>query len=89
MSGKSVLLQAVAMIDLPTLWGDPGWIEIHTLPLAQADLVSNQVLQAWLIYYLLPSKVIVDRGNEFLAKFREMIINDYIITVIPITPRKP
>ena len=35
----------------------------------------------------LPNKVIVDRGNEFLAKFREIIINDYNITVKPITFR--
>ena len=31
----------------------------------------------------------VDRGNEFLAKFREMIINDYGIMVRPITSRNP
>ena len=29
----------------------------------------------------------MDRGNEFIAKFREMIINDYGITVI--TSRNP
>ena len=31
----------------------------------------------------------MDRGNEFLAKFREMIINDYSITGKPITSRNP
>ena len=31
----------------------------------------------------------MDRGNEFLAEFREMIINDYSITVKPITSRNP
>ena len=35
------------------------------------------------------NKVIVNRGNEFLAKFREMIINDYGITVKPIIFRNP
>ena len=72
------------MIDLAT-----GWIEIRTVPSAQADLVANQVELAWLTYYALPNKVIVDRGNDFLAKFREMIINDYGITLSPITSRNP
>ena len=52
------------MIDPTT-----GWIEIHTIPSARADLVANQVELSWLTYYPLPNKVIVDRGNEFLAKF--------------------
>ena len=68
------------MIDPAT-----GWIEIHTVPSAQADLVANQVDLAWLTCYPLPNKVIVDRGNEFLVKFREMIINYYGITYKPIT----
>ena len=83
-SGKSVYLQAVTMIDPAT-----GWIEIRTVPSARADLVANQVELAWLTRYPLPNKVIVDRGNEFLAEFREMIINDYGITVKPITSRNP
>ena len=33
--------------------------------------------------------VIVDRGNEFLAEFREMIMNDHSITVELITSRNP
>ena len=33
--------------------------------------------------------VIVNRRNEFLAEFREMIINDYSIMVKPITLRNP
>ena len=31
----------------------------------------------------------MDRGNEFLAKFREMIINDYSIIDKPVTSRNP
>ena len=31
----------------------------------------------------------MDRGNEFLVKFREMIINDYKITLRPFTDRNP
>ena len=83
-SGKSIYLQAVTMIDPAT-----GWIEIRTVPSARADLVANQVELAWLTRYPLPNKVIVDRGNEFLAEFREMITNDYGITVKPITSRNP
>ena len=64
------------MIDPAT-----GWIEIHTVLSARADLVAYQVELDWLTHYSLPSKVIVDSGNEFLAEFREMIINDYGITV--------
>ena len=37
----------------------------------------------------LPNTIILDRGNEFLAKFREMITNDYGITVKPITSKQP
>ena len=78
-SGRSVYLQAVTKIDPKT-----GWIEIRTVPSARADLVANQVELSWLIRYLLPNKEIVDRENEFLAELREMIINDYGITIKPI-----
>ena len=35
-------------------------------------------------YPLSKEKIIVYRGHEFLAEFREMITNDYSITVKPI-----
>ena len=56
-----------------------GWIEICTILSACADLVSNQVELAWLNRYPLPSKVIVDHGNEYLAKFKNTIQANYII----------
>ena len=40
---KDVYLQAITMIDPAT-----GWIEIHSVPEARADLVANQVELAWL-----------------------------------------
>ena len=80
--GKSVYLQAITMIDPAT-----GWIEIHTVLSSQAELVANQIELARLTCYPLTNIVIVDKGNEFLAKFREMIINDYGIMVKPITSR--
>ena len=72
------------MIDPAT-----GWIEIRTVPSAGADLVSNIVELEWLTRYLLPSKVIVDCGNEFLAVCKTKIQADYSITVKPITSRNP
>ena len=33
--------------------------------------------------------VILDRGNEFLAEFKELMVKDYGITVKPITARNP
>ena len=59
------------------------------MPSARAHLVANQVELAWLTCYPLPDKVIVDRGNEFLAIFREMVTNDCGIKVIQITSRNP
>ena len=82
-SGRSIYLQAVTMIYPAT-----DWIEICTVPSARADLVANHIELAWLMCYPLPCKVILDRGNEFLAKFREKMINDYSIMVKPITSRK-
>ena len=37
----------------------------------------------------LPEKVILDRGNEFLAEFKELIEKDYGILIRPITTRNP
>ena len=56
---------------------------------ACADLVANQVELAWLTRYPLPTKVIVDRGKEFMADFKSMIEKDYGIKVRPITTRNP
>ena len=61
-NGKTIYLQAVTMIDPAT-----GWIKICTLPSVRAALVSDTAELARLTRYPLPSKVIVDRGNEFLA----------------------
>jgi transposase InsO family protein len=83
-SGKKVYLQAVTMIDPAT-----GWVEIRALPGARADYVSNQVELAWLTRYPLPNKIIVDRGNEFLAEFRTLIDEDYGIELKHITTRNP
>ena len=83
-NGNTVYLQAITMIDPAT-----GWVEIRAVPSARADLVANQVELAWLTRYPLPTKVVLDRGNEFLAEFKNMIEHDYGIKVRPITTRNP
>ena len=82
-SGKSINLQAVTKIYSAT-----GWIEIYTVPSAEADFVANQVELAWLTRFPPPSKIIMDRGNEILAVFREMIIINVIIEK-PVTSSDP
>ena len=60
-----------------------------TVLVAWTDLVANLVEPAWLTRYPLPNKIIVDRGNKLIAKFRNMINNDYGIRVKPIISRNP
>ena len=83
-NGKTIYLQAFPMKDPAT-----GWIETRTVPCTHADLVSNIVELAWLTRYPLPSRVIVDRGNELLAEFKTKIQVNYDIIVKPITSRNP
>ena len=71
---------------------DPAtdWIEIRTVvPSARADLVYDIVELTWLTRYPLPNQVIVARGNELLAEFKNMLQAEYGITVKPITSRNP
>ena len=82
--GNMVYVQAITMIDPAT-----GWVEIRAMPSARVDLVANQVELAWLTGYPLPEKVILDRGNAFLAEFKELIEKDYGIPIKPITTRNP
>ena len=81
---KTVYLQTVTMIDPAT-----DWIEIHTVPTAPVDLVSNIVELASVTRYPLRIKIIVDQGNEFLAESKTMIQADYGIIIKPITSRNP
>ena len=66
-----------------------GWIEIRTLPSARTDLVAHQVELAWLTHCPLPNKLKMDSGHESLANFRDMVRNDYSITVKPTTSWNP
>ena len=72
------------MIDPAT-----GWIEIHSVPEAWADLAANGVELAWLTRYPLPNKITVDRGKELLAEFITIMKNDYGIPCNSISVRYP
>ena len=81
---NSVYYQTVTVIDSAT-----GWIEIWMVLSASTDLVSNIEEIVWLARYPLPSKIIANRGNKFLAELNMMIQADYGITVKYITSRYP
>eukprot|EP00957_Ditylum_brightwellii_P142710 10873857-Ditylum_brightwellii.AAC.1 len=44
---------------------------------------------AWLTRYPYPTQVVLDRGEEFMAEFSEMILNSYRVKKKPITVRNP
>ena len=83
-SSKSVYLQAITMINPATVWK-----ALCAVLSFRADLVANQADLALLTKYPLPFQLIVNRGNEFLVKFKNMITNDYSIRVKVITSRNP
>ena len=71
------------MIDPAT-----GWFEMHELCKKQAITVANIVEQTWLSRYPWPTQIVFDQRIEFLAKFADMVANDYGIKRKPITTRK-
>ena len=89
--GDGISLNDGSVHNLTIRLIDPAtdWVEIKAVPSARADLVANQVELAWLTRYPLPEKVILDRGNEFLAEFKTLIEGDYGIPIKPITTRNP
>eukprot|EP00957_Ditylum_brightwellii_P146502 11153970-Ditylum_brightwellii.AAC.1 len=54
-----------------------------------ADVIAKVIEQTWFNQYTWPSKVVLDRGTEFMAEFTEMIQRDYGVTKHPITARNP
>ena len=79
---EPIQMWVVTMIDPAT-----GWFEIKDIPSKWADIVANIVKQTWLTRYPWPTKVVLDRGREFMAEFTTMLINDYGIKKKPITTR--
>eukprot|EP00957_Ditylum_brightwellii_P016087 1211650-Ditylum_brightwellii.AAC.1 len=55
----------------------------------RADVIANIIEQTWFNRYPWPTKVLLDRGTEFIAEFTEMIRRDYKVTKRPITARNP
>ena len=66
-----------------------GWFEMKDIPDKRADTIANLVEQTWLTRYPWPTQIIFDRGNEFLAEFAQMVVEDYGIKKKPITKRNP
>ena len=66
-----------------------GSIEIRSVTEARVDLIANQVESGWLTRFLLPIKVIWDRGKAFLAEFKYMMANDYRIPCYLTSTRNP
>ena len=83
--GKNkTILHCLTMIDPAT-----GWFEITTIDDKRADTVANQLEMTWLSRYPWPNEVVMDRGKEFMAEVRTMMLNDYGIVRKPITTRNP
>jgi transposase InsO family protein len=81
--GKSLTLWCCTMIDPAT-----GWVEILEIDRKSADEIINVVDQAWLSRYPWPTKVISDRGGEFMKEFSESL-EEYGIKKKTITTRNP
>lgn len=81
---KPLELWAVTMIDPAT-----GWFEIKEIKTKRSDVIANVVEQTWLTRYPWPTRVVLDRGTEFMAEFSTMIKDDYGIKLKPITAQNP
>ena len=72
------------MIDQAT-----GWFEMVQIPKKEAYTVADVVERTWLMRYPWPTKIIVDRGSEFLKEFADMIQLDFGKKKNVITTRNP
>ena len=82
---KDLVLWCVTMIDPAT-----SWFEIAPIPDNKTSMeIANIVETTWLTRYPWPSRLIYDRGTEFLGDFAKMIETDYGIKRKSITTRNP
>jgi len=81
---KQMTLHCLTMIDPAT-----GWFEIAEVPSKGADEVSNLLEMTWLTRYPWPTQVVMDRGREFAAEVRDMLLNEYGCIRKLITTRNP
>ena len=72
------------MIDPAT-----GWFEMAEIPSREAFVVADIVERTWFMRYPWPTKVILDRGTEFLAEFGNMITEHYGCTKAVISTKNP
>ena len=77
-------LWCITMIDPAT-----SWFEMKEIPTKRADYIADIVEQVWLTRYPWPTKLIFDKGPEFMAEFAEMITKDYGILRRGTTTRNP
>ena len=83
--GKSPLtLYCLTMIDPAT-----SWFEIVEIRNKTSLEVANKADFTWFMRYPWPSKVILDRGREFMGEFKNLLKNEYGIKRKPITTRNP
>ena len=78
------LIHCLTMIDPAT-----GWFEIAPVPTKRTDVIANILEQTWLMRYPWPTKVVLDRGTEFMADVKKLLVDEYGITRKPITTRNP
>ena len=72
------------MIDSAT-----GWFEMAQIPNKEAITVADTVERVWFMHYPWPSKIIIDRGTEFVQEFADMIENDFGICKKVISTKNP
>ena len=76
---KPLQLQVITMIDPAT-----GWFEFAEILSKESIMVAEQVDKNWLCCYPQPTKVIYDRGSEFIGpSFQELIKEVYQINQSP------
>mgnify|MGYP005753024869 CR=1 FL=1 len=81
---QDITLHCLTMIDPAT-----GWFEIVPIRNKTAIEVANQAELTWFTRYPWPTKIIFDRGTEFMGEFAKMCKEDYGIKKKPITTRNP
>ena len=60
-NNKKLTLWALTMIDPAT-----GWFDMASIKTKTADVIANKLEHTWLTKYPRPTKVILDRGTEFM-----------------------
>ena len=83
---KSTLttLHCLVMLDPAT-----GWFEIAEIDDKRADTISNVLQMTWFNRYPWPTKIINDRGTEFMAEVKELVERDIGVKQSFITTRNP